>query len=172
MGFEEPLEFIPGFKTEQPPQFGLADVSALESSTARASRARRDRSPPDAPMRPARSSGIWTVSSMLFHTNRFPEPGQSDSPTLQLVRLTAAAASPFARSAPIGARRPGSRSRSGWLASPTKVPLPTPRPGLPRRANAMDRQMAPERALLSTHLPLGFSRAPRLRSPPLRIVFT
>src|ERR1039457_1989869 len=49
----------------------------FNASSARDSRARRDRSPPDVPIRLARSSGIWTVRSMLFHPTPSPEPGQS-----------------------------------------------------------------------------------------------
>ena len=30
MGFEEPVELIPGLEAEQPPQLGLGDVTALE----------------------------------------------------------------------------------------------------------------------------------------------
>ena len=30
VGLEEPVELVPGFKTEQPPQLGLGNVAALE----------------------------------------------------------------------------------------------------------------------------------------------
>src|SRR5271157_1323189 len=58
----------------------------LNSSSARASRARRGRSPPDATMRPARSSGTWTVNSMHFYATSSYGPGQEDGGPLQVYR--------------------------------------------------------------------------------------
>src|ERR1035437_4945497 len=48
-----------------------------ENVSAKASRARRERSPPDALMRLAGSSTIGTVSSMRFHPAPSPESGQT-----------------------------------------------------------------------------------------------
>jgi hypothetical protein len=53
MGFEEPIEPVPGSKTEQPPQFRLGDTTALEFLERQG--LERERSPPDAFMRLANS---------------------------------------------------------------------------------------------------------------------
>jgi hypothetical protein len=58
VSFQEPVNLVAGFKAKQASRSGLWRCPSLYSSANKAPRARRDRF--------SLSSGIWTVSSMLF----------------------------------------------------------------------------------------------------------
>ena len=65
-GPEKLIELEAGLNSQEALQLGLGETVVLVSSAASASSARRDKSPPSAASRWARSSGMWTVTVMAI----------------------------------------------------------------------------------------------------------